>query len=246
MSNLLLPRRFYNQPQGAVAIDWSHPLLNQCIALQVFAPNLWNPTLELKGVVGTIAASGAQYITDPEGAGLFLPQNGYWQMSPTWNRSAITNQLTSALVYKFISDANSASQFVLGDTLANGAGGVTYNWGHYFANTTNSHTFYIHNGTTGVNTPLVPYVAGRVHKLVGTYNGSTVASYFDGLKNTAAQTGNVQALSADFALAANGWSNIAPQVSGVYYLHCLLNRCWSDSEALSFTHNPWQIFKVSE
>jgi hypothetical protein len=226
MGLILLPGRFNQQPQQAVAIDWGNPLtkgLISCIDgrtnydLMAGAPTT-NTAAQANGTGG----AGPAYAS------------GTYQTFP-FNRSSITNKFTYFL---FCDHTTAGNSFLFGDVETAGAG---YNAGLY----TNGSNFLLFVKTGGSGTSVTSTSSANPIKslrLGGTYDGANMRIFINGVREAStAKTGNVD--TGAFALNLNRWNGSSPH-SGNAFLRLVFNIVKSDAEMRELSDNPWQVFKA--
>jgi hypothetical protein len=160
--------------------------------------------------------------------------------SITSNESVAT-LLSGGMTALFFGDkyANPAAvDFVFGE---HQTGSGAYNWGFYSGN--NSFiSFYVHNGTAGVQAGGAAWVANdRPKVFVGTYGDGDnfVRIYEDGkYVAAAAQTGTIQ--QSAHAVRCNYWSGTTPDHA--ILLCAIWDRRLTADEVARIGTNPWQLF----
>jgi hypothetical protein len=235
MSSLLLPRRFYNQPQGAVALD-------KRVVSCVLGNNAYDIANNAFPETNTTGYSVNQQGADIQRTGtqrLVFPQP---------KRTSLT-EIT--VVYLGITpsfvNGNTAWGVGMQDNNASAQWRIGYcsSGGHIQSYILSASTAYaVGSGVTGFTNELCSIVltwksGGEVTQRImrwrdGAYNKNSAATF----------TGNLKS-NTSYRFQTNvAFSN----VSGTHSTNLIarLDECVSDEEAESLLHNPYQIFKVSE
>jgi hypothetical protein len=262
MSSLLLPRRFYNQPQGAVAIDWSNPLAQTSCAVAL-------PTAG--GVVQFSNVRTVDALGTPSGAGIgsYSGQIGLGvgdrgtRTTNTMRLHSVGNATTTAWeqptaqatwmlhCIRYGNNANGNAP-IFGNTSATQSpfsawlildGSGTGNFVLECSAGGSTRTLNFGGGSLPNNQPLV---------LVGRYNGAALEGFRNGQKlaGSTACTGNITyPNSSDRGPFIGNFYNFtvnARSFNGQAFLAALWPVALSDEEIANLSANPYQIFKVSE
>ena len=240
MSSIILPGRFYSQPQGAVEVDWANPLVRGLV--DVFNPlSLTNVTSILRYMpsvaAGTITPSAGQMgrsITLPAATlecGLIVA-NSADTLFPSSTDATIfvvrrsldtTARQSSLFGYNGGNDNRVSVNGPWSD------GNIYFDFGGIDASQRISTTF-----AKSTNVDYLVFVAGggkgreiwrNKVKIAGdaTKGGARPSSALN------VRIGGVQSVNSD---------------SDEIYLFGVANRAWSDAEIISWFDNPWQIFRA--
>lgn len=248
MSSLLLPRHFYNQPQGAVQIDWSNPLTQGLI--HVF--------------------DGANYY-DAMGSGRRIVPAGTGAIGPTEQGLALIGNNTSASGSLAI-DLSPYRGFSYSGWVevqpqaAVGADDMLFEYTNNFNNTAGAFALDMKSasgfvdllvrptlslyGTTRWATPTAGwhYITSSINQDDSTFSTQRKL-YVDGILQTPHSHSATGALTAGFpnsTLYLMSRGNASLYYAGKMAGFALHGRAISDSEAGELAANPWQIFRVSE
>lgn len=141
----------------------------------------------------------------------------------------ISGAITFVIIAEKLGNTTTLSNFLIGETETGGGG---YNFGFYESISTNNISFFVHNGTTGVNSGNgVDWVTGSGPQVwVATYGGgdNNVRLYLNGTQvASAAQTGAIRRL-ATAPLRSAFWNAGVPNFR--LYLAAVANRCMPAGE----------------
>jgi hypothetical protein len=239
MSSLLLPRRFYNQPQGAVTVDSNGIGSGLMVAFNAALPhiNLANGQIETQG-----GGTGISRVIGTDGQRIALTGSGTGKHTfPIHNESDEITLITSGNVTgadtldRFYSNYNGAG--------APGRYDVYFDGGEWI--------FQAFASTTSGQWKLITFGSG-------TLNGVSVFRYKFGATPSLTVNGVAQSFTVIGTLsgsqpAANGIATCfgrpdvtTRQPAGNFLFQYAWNRLLTDSEVAAISDNPYQIFKVSE
>ena len=241
MSSLLLPRRFYSQPQGAVSIDWSNPLANGLI--NAFNGSSLNDLVDKNKKI-VLAGTGAITATDK---GLALTGTGDAAVGTLDIKLSQYDAVTvSALV-----NIQTSGTAVIFETSTN----YNLNTGAFGIFVTST---YFELGFNLGSIMLAPYYARPnngwhfitvvIYKNAA-YYGDRITLFIDGVKIVPLGWHNVTNGTYPFydgLLYVMSRGNTSIYMKGSiapFFIHGI---ALSDDEAITISANPWQIFKVSE
>lgn len=241
MSSILLPRRFYSQPQGTVGIAWDNPLARGV----TFA----SPTLQwlyAKGGGVLIPAAGVTTTVGPQGkAAKFSGSTG---VRTSLGTAPVLNAgKPFSVSLRIRTDANSAYSAPMG--LRYGASGVVEfirgsaspyeaSVGPRGAAANSVRNFSTSAPTTGV------WEHWTITNASGPETTSGYIAYLNGL--AASYTTNTSYGSGAATTSYLGWDGFATHFNGAIQDFVVWDRALSAEEADRFYKNPWQIFRVSE
>lgn len=249
MSSLHLPRRFYNQPQGAVRINWSNSITRGLVFAFDPKTNTSIPTgspfhsgLSDTPIAG--AASAPDRAAWPKGiGGTWASDRLTWfQGGTSTSDSGIVADRKITLLAIAAASQTASEGRVLGFGVS--GGNSLFNVEH-----TTTWRFQVRNTAAVVTTLTGPSVSlNRPTVLVASINGmggQMTLSADGGAEYTAtAPTGTVNLYAATVGYLDRG--TIEQMFSGIIGECYIWNRVLSSSERRSIAANPWQIFRVSE
>lgn len=97
-------------------------------------------------------------------------------------------------------------------------------------------------GAVNCDTPSLSFSSGAWHRIVGTYDGTNMRIYYQGLlSNTAAQSGSITTENYDFRIGAHGGD--ASYWPGSIALIALWDRCLLDSEIAQLSSDPFCMIR---
>ena len=218
MSSLLLPRRFYNQPQGSVEIDWGNPVTAGLVSCFIPATSGFYDVISAYLVnaqcFGNYATEAGMAIGKFDSSTVpGLP--GYFQRSVFSRVFVASSGGTNTMLSESGTGTNNARLQLTSTSIAlDRAASVNYV-----------------NCTTPSGIFGACVVSGSSRQTIHT-NGQLRAE----------RTGSTSYTHSGTGYLLRTTSGQLPNV----LLHAEYDRGLSDMEAASLSANPWQIFKVSE
>jgi hypothetical protein len=247
MSSLILPRRFTQQPQGAVEVADS--LKNGSIFLLNPALSQPNRHINLVGknpitVVGTTPTAGN--VITPIGKGLQFHPAGGSNGIPALSVSATALDITKDLTYFWIGYPSNVTGTC--ELLARGteSGNWSINFG--ISSTTRVYATYVDNPPTAGYTAALTSQSFAIGKLaaVAYRRSANVISVFDGVaKGKASTTGTNAGFrnTTNTLVLGGGGVTSTPSLHAKTVFAFAVNYDIPDGEVFSILANPWQIFK---
>jgi hypothetical protein len=234
MSSLLLPRRFYNQPQGAVAIDRGNTLGARVIGGGIPGIASFGP--------GTSSLVQSSLVATRNGVGM---QGGSGRYCKFDNAERLRGREAGLPA----SSRNLTLLFVYDALIGNGyfyngeSDGVSGNWNIRRISGLLNAEFSQGNLFTSVSVP----DSGVLIVHGGTHGGENAACWVNGLKSTSSTSCDSWPISPAYSVFFGSSAYPIPNpFPGIGSLAIVLKGNVTDNEALSLSANPWQIFKVSE
>lgn len=241
MSSLILPRRFTQQPQGPVEVDWSNPLTDGLIVafsagsgfrniaastelVKVGTPNLSAVTQE--GVAANFALAsndglsvGTSGIYNPSEQTIFVIANP-------------TSFGTSQGMMLFSRDSNTLGRSFTLDI---------YNFSSFGAR------YYVNGGGTLNTNELRENVAPteKRYAVCATQIGSNAVLYLDG--KSVASSSEFQAIASstgDTQIGRRTYVGYTQSLNGTMPFAAMWKRALSPKEVAAVNNNPWQLFRA--
>lgn len=211
------------QPQGAVEVNWRHPLARQLVFSVV-------PGVVLNGK-WTVVGDTSTVITQTGIARSF--DDTKYAIQDDNLLSSISNQCT----WLWLGRWKSSSSFIFGNTAPDN---LNYNAGLYITSLAYP-AFYIRTSSVTSAQHSVTLNSTSNYFLVGVYDGSTLTLYKNGVSvATSGQSGNVSQTSGTH-IAISRWNNNG--VTQEMQLGVVFSRALSEIEVKSLNENPWQLFR---
>lgn len=229
MAALILPSRFYRQPQGNVAVDWSNPLCTGLAALV----NGYAKVELVDQITGTTSGGGGY----TQSAGQYGMRRAFARASAAmdqYTKSGFSGDLTLFLVGG-ITGTLAGTQVVIG-----GFAGTTKRF--WLGENSNSHMTFV-TSPSGGSTVAAGLGGSGDNIYVAVLSGTAMTLY----KNGVSISTGTQAASnwSDVDRISIGSTGFLENPGANIYLAGYAQRAWSQSEIQSFSANPWQLFKPS-
>lgn len=224
MPSILLPRRFYNQPQCAVQVDWEHPLLKGC-GYVFDGRNSYTRDGEV--VSGTINGVCEYGVYGTSGGVHAKPVHGKYYKA-----------LAGRMRLKVAADLTNYDAFAKEGYYASNTDNELFQVGNWVTSGTHGLNYRYDSPDLAASTWPETFPRADTFTLLGDYTAATIKYYRSGvLYKSGARKGS----------AVPAYDSRAE----VEFSHCVYGFAYGSDSPIEIDwdalhRNPWQVFRVSE
>lgn len=231
MPALILPRRFYSQPQEVVDVDWRNPVTRGLLwAFNPASGTFYDAVGKINYSPSTITKAVSSIGVADDYSARFQP-------------SGIAKLPASGDLSVFVQAApNSTQQSLLCQRQGNNTNHIEIRSGSGLVGASTNGAFFKCSSTgQGVNGTLT--LDERWHTFAGTLSGSTASLYIDGAFTDST---TITTPASDIGVLTFGGlsdSTVIPY-TGLMGVVCAWTRAVSSDEIAALSANPWQLFRA--